>query len=778
MKNETKKKTLSILYMNLINSKNSQLNKSKFNFINSFLKEDESFKVNSNTTTNINSHKNPTDNSTSKNIPKEKFTPKKLKINTDFTKKYKKIYPILKTKVISNLKEKSKYKNSTHVMSGNSSYYKIKNNQTVTPKSIAELISDNHCHKNNYSESFKKKDNKIKSFKLKKIELRTLENPISLKNYSPTSYKKRLKNKYCLDNCNKNCIRSHSKYPKKSKSYYLDSLYSDKDKNQLNLYTLENLRINSLLPETSKNFYNKFKKIDIKKINSSAKETDKIKNKKKTKNIKPSLRRNIYNNPIMNKISKTKSIYHLPNNSEIKKNLSIPFDTFIYSKNKKINKTQMKKICQKKEIYRNKVNNLYNFGTGKENENEKNLNINNKHKGRKSNSLRKYKTNLLKPINKNKIKLITQTNPCSNKKKIVFDDTNKSKKEKEKEKEKQVIGKVNNSEDILLKKLLEVFISLTPDKIIKDENQNKNELVDENNSIPDENTKKKLGELFNEIKMVEEEKKKIIENKKAKDINDKITQNQINDLNEFELTNKRIQKKIEIMDEESNMRINTYNKYFGFIFETLEQINNLAHNVNIENKNESKEEKKLNENEIKFNENNKENIINNYNMNNRNDAKIIKNTIESSLKNKKSPVKTHSSNSDSSSFFVSSINDDFYKKLLDITKSIINSTTIPINDNYNENSDKIKEQNNIKSPENNEKNKNIFMIHPNEILNKIKYQCKTDYKTKKYSSNVFHNKNSSEEIERGKNVVKIDYYKRSNLFNNVDNNSKLNCLIF
>lgn len=56
-------------------------------------------------------------------------------------------------------------------MSGNSSYYKIKNNQTVTPKSIAELISDNHCHKNNYSESFKKKDNKIKSFKLKKIPL-------------------------------------------------------------------------------------------------------------------------------------------------------------------------------------------------------------------------------------------------------------------------------------------------------------------------------------------------------------------------------------------------------------------------------------------------------------------------------------------------------------------------------------------------------------------------------------------------------------------------------
>ena len=147
MKNVTKKKTLSILYMNLINSKNGQFNKSKFNLINSFLKEDESFKVNSNTTTNINSHKNPTDNNTSKNMPKEKFTPKKFKINTDFTKKYKKIYPILKTKVISNLKEKSKYKNSTHVLSGNSSYYKIKNNQTVTPKSIAELISDNHCHK-------------------------------------------------------------------------------------------------------------------------------------------------------------------------------------------------------------------------------------------------------------------------------------------------------------------------------------------------------------------------------------------------------------------------------------------------------------------------------------------------------------------------------------------------------------------------------------------------------------------------------------------------------
>ena len=232
------------------------------------------------------------------------------------------------------------------------------------------------------------------------------------------------------------------------------------------------------------------------------------------------------------------------------------------------------------------------------------------------------------------------------------------------------------------------------------------------------------------------------------------------------------------MDEESNMRINTYNKYFGFIFETLEQINNLAHNVNIDNKKEPKEEKKLNENGIKCDENNKENIINNNNANNRNDINKINNNIETSLKDKKSPVKTHSSNSDSSSFFVSSISDDFYKKLLDITKSIINSTTIPINENYNENSDKLNTQNNIKSPENNEKNKNILMIHPNEILNKIKYQCKTEYKTKKYSSNIFNNKNSSEEIERGKNVVKIDDYKKSNLFNNVDNNAKLNCLIF
>jgi hypothetical protein len=310
MKNVAKKKTLSILYMKLINSKNVQFNKNKFNLINSFLKEDESFKINPNTTTNINSHKNPIDNNTSKNIPKEKFTPKIFKVNTDFTKKYKKIYPIVKTKAISNMKEKSKYKNNTYVMSVNSSYYKIKNNQTITPKSIAGLISDNHFHKNNYSESFKKKDNKIKSFKLRNIEIRTIENPISLKNNSSSSYKKKLKSKFFLDNCNKNSISSHSKYPKKSKSYYLESLYKDKDKNQLNLYTLENLGINSLFPETTKNFCNKFKKIDIKKINSSAKETDKIKNKKKTKKIKPSLRRNICNNPIMNQISKTKSINH------------------------------------------------------------------------------------------------------------------------------------------------------------------------------------------------------------------------------------------------------------------------------------------------------------------------------------------------------------------------------------------------------------------------------------------------------------------------------------
>mgnify|MGYP006873042937 CR=1 FL=1 len=774
MKNRTKKKTLSILYMNLINSKNGQFNKSKFNLINSFLKEDESFKVNSNTTTNINSHKNPTD---IKNITKEKFTPKKIKINTDFTKKYKKVYPILKTKVISNLKEKSKYKNSINVMSSNSSYYKMKNNQTVTPKSIMEFIPDNHCHKNNYSESFKTKDNEIKSFKLKKIEMKTIENPISLKNNSSSSYKKRLKNKFFLDNCNRNYISSHFKYPKKSKSYYLDSLY--KEKNQFNLYSSENLDINSLLPDTKKNFYQKFKKIDIKKINSSAKENNKTKNKAKTKKAKPSLRRNNYNDPILNKISKTKSIYHLPNNFDIKKNLSIPFDTFIHSKNKKINKTQLKKISQKKEIYKNKINNLHNLDLKKENENEKKLNINNNNKGRKSNSLIKYKMNLLKPINKNMVKPITQTNPSSNSKKLVFDDKNKSKKEKGKEKEKEAINKVNGSEDFLLKKLLEVFISLTPDKIIKAENKNKNESSDENNSNQDKNSKKKLGDLFDEIKKVEEEKKKIIQKKKAKDINDRIIQKPMSDLIEFEMTNKRIQKKIEIMDEESNMRIRTYNRFFKFIFDTLEQINSLAHNVNIENKNETKEEKKLNENEInKFDENNKENIMINNNTKDRKGVNNMDNNIEESLKKKNSPVKTNSSNSDSSSFLISSINDDFYKKLLDITRSIINSTTIPINDNYNEDNYSYKEQNEIKSPEHNEKNKNIFMIHPNEILNKIKFQCKTDYKTKKFGFNVFHNKNFSEEIERGKNVVKIDDYKRSNLFSNIDNNSKLNCFIF
>ena len=769
MKNGTKKKTLSILYMNLINSKNGQFNKNKFNLINSFLKDDESFKINPNTTTNINSHKYPMDNSTSKYILKEKITPKKLKINTDFTKKYKKIYPILKTKVISNLKDQSKYKNNTNVISSNSSYYRIKNNQTVTPKSIAELLSDNHYHKNNNSESFKKKDNEIKSFKLKKIEMKAFENPISLKNNSASSYKKRLRNKFYLDNSNKNYISSQSKYPKKSKSYYLESLI--KEKNQLNLYSIENLGINSTLPETKKNFHQKFKKIDIKKINSSVKDNNKIKNKKKVKKTKPSLRRNNCNNPILNKISKTKSIYHLPNNSDIKKCLRIPFDTFVYSKPKKINKAQLKKISQKKEIYKNKLKKLYNLNVEKENENDKKLNININKKRRNSISLRKYKTNLLKPINKNIIKSITQTKPNSNSKKNALDVSKK-------EKEKKDIKNINSSEDFLLKKLLEVFISLTPDKITKDKNKNKNESLDENNVNEDKSSKKKLGDLFNEIKKIEKEKKKIILNKNSKDLNDKIIQKQMNDLNEYEMTNRKIQKKIEIMDEESNMRISTYNKYFKFIFDTLDQINSLAHNVNIENKNEIKEEKKLNENEIKFDENNKENIMNNYNTNNRNDSKKICNNIESSLKNKKSPVKTHSSNSDSSSFFVSSINDDFYKKLLDITRSIINSTTIPINDNYNEDNDNSKGQNNIKSPEHNEKNKNIFMIHPNEILNKIKYQCKTDYKTKKYSSNIFHNKNFSEEIERGKNVVKIDDYKKSNLFNTIDNNPKLNCLIF
>jgi hypothetical protein len=81
------------------------------------------------------------------------------------------------------------------------------------------------------------------------------------------------------------------------------------------------------------------------------------------------------------------------------------------------------------------------------------------------------------------------------------------------------------------------------------------------------------------------------------------------------------------------------------------------------------------------------------------------------------------------------LNDDFYKKLLDITKSIISSSrTIQMNESILFDNNKIDDKE--MTPQIKSKKLKIFETHPNDILNKLnqKCQCHTNYLKCKYNS--------------------------------------------
>ena len=215
---------------------------------------------------------------------------------------------------------------------------------------------------------------------------------------------------------------------------------------------------------------------------------------------------------------------------------------------------------------------------------------------------------------------------------------------------------------------------------------------------------------------------------------------------------------LEIINKESKMRKDIYKLFFDFITDLLEQINKLSNNI------AGKESNYLNLKD---------------NTSSSNDGLFVKNNV-SDLSN--------------NSLFISNIEEEFCEKLINITKSFI-SSDIDLNDlksNFDSEDKKLYEKDDIFKDDdkiiidyNNseynsiakKKNKNIFMVHPNEILDKIQNENKKDKKVIHHYSNSLKVNSNLEKLE-GK-VNNDDDTMNNDTISNIGNLEKLkNCNIF
>lgn len=258
-------------------------------------------------------------------------------------------------------------------------------------------------------------------------------------------------------------------------------------------------------------------------------------------------------------------------------------------------------------------------------------------------------------------------------------------------------------------------------------------------------------------------------NEELKILSDKISgiilNNNIN--NEYILNSsdeKLVNKNLKTIQTESKIRYETYKTYFTFIFEILEKIKLLA-------------KKQLEE----------ENIINQKN----DDEKIIKLSEEhqsETFLNEKSNTLNKLGNleingNSTNSNFISSINEDFYQKFINGSKSFTNNeNTIRMNDDndsddsiiinnfsketnsiLNKNSSLPKEQNNNL---NKSKSKKIFLVHPNQILEsigiaKIKHKYSSSLKINKKEQLENNNNNDNQKEEKVLDLKPPDDSKKS-----------------
>ena len=322
----------------------------------------------------------------------------------------------------------------------------------------------------------------------------------------------------------------------------------------------------------------------------------------------------------------------------------------------------------------------------------------------------------------NKEKNKKMDNGCKSNNDIIYEKKDDDKKKEQISENEESINYFNT------KRLLDFFISLTPIDTSKCEDliyNNMNKVIELENKIAE------IVKLtkFNKIKILNEENENINGKKKNKNIKISINQN------------------IQIINLESNMRKDIYKLFFEFIKQLLEQINFLSNNI--ANKN-----------------------INNLNF------------IDTYSNN--DLFLNNASNINNNSLFISNIEEEFCERLINITKSFV-SSDIDLSDlnsnldsrnnifnysnggkiNYDEKNNILTNFENIPKLNDNEDNNKIidynnndyncifrsntnrkmFMIHPNEILDKIQNEDKKDRKVLHHYSNSLKVNSNLEKLE-------------------------------
>ena len=292
-------------------------------------------------------------------------------------------------------------------------------------------------------------------------------------------------------------------------------------------------------------------------------------------------------------------------------------------------------------------------------------------------------------------------------------------------KRKNIHNEKNKNEEIMTgfgtKKLFELLSSLSP----IDSNKY-GKLLNKNIS--------KIIELENKIKKIIIQTQEEIE-----EISNKDNKNKENEV-EKRIT---LDNNIEIINKESKMRKDIYIILFHFIKELLEQINKLSYNI------ANQELSELNDLQ------NNDNI---FLINNNNNSSITSNN----------------------SLFASEIQDDFYGRLINITRSFINSDFDISAINFNNNEDNLFNDDEDYNDYNyllKNKSKKKIMMHPNEILNKIQNDDKKDKKVIHHYSNSLKVDSNLEKLEEKihNDEENINSEQFGNLRNMIQKN---NCFIF
>ena len=300
------------------------------------------------------------------------------------------------------------------------------------------------------------------------------------------------------------------------------------------------------------------------------------------------------------------------------------------------------------------------------------------------------------------------------------------------DKKKKIINnekKIKGEKKNETQKLFEFLVGLTPVDASKC-----NELINKNLY--------EIIELDNQIKEIVMQTQDEIEliNKKKN-----------NNLNDNEKNKNSLEQNIEIINKESKMRKDIYKLLFNYISEVLEQINKLSYNI------ANQELKELN------------------NLSNKEDLFLMNNngSIESN-----------------NSLFVSEIQEELCGRLINITKSFINSDidlseiNFKNNDDINSNYQGKKYDDNLfiddddfEDYKNLLKNKCKKTIHPNEILDKAKNNDKKDQKVIHHHSNHLKVNSNLEKLEEKVNndedIINIEQF--GNIKNIMQRN---NCFIF